>query len=141
MIIAQACLGVLLHIDENITKDDLEKFPLAEYAAEHWADHMQYKGISQNIKDGMECLFDPNNHHFSVWAWIYKPEQPMHIHGRSGRLSQIRATLLHYAGFYGLHEVVEFLIIERSQNVNTRGFDHKETPLDVSSRRGYSEVA
>jgi hypothetical protein len=34
-IVAQACLGVLLHLDENITKDSLKDFPLAEYAAEH----------------------------------------------------------------------------------------------------------
>ena len=32
---AQACLGMLLHIDQNVTRDDLETFPLAKYAAEH----------------------------------------------------------------------------------------------------------
>ena len=32
---AQACLGMLLHFDNNIAKDDLDKFPLAEYAAEY----------------------------------------------------------------------------------------------------------
>ena len=31
----EACLGVLLHLDENVTGDTLKKFPLAEYAAEH----------------------------------------------------------------------------------------------------------
>jgi len=38
-IIAQACLGVLLHIDEDITNDGLKKFPLAEYAAQYWVAH------------------------------------------------------------------------------------------------------
>ena len=140
-IIAQASLGVLLHIDENITKDDLEKFPLAEYAGEHLADHARFEGVSRNIKDGMERLFDPNNHRLSVWVWIYDPERPMSEDRRSERPSQVRGTPLHYAGFYGLHEVVEFLIIERSQNVNALGFDLEETPLGVASRRGYSEVA
>jgi hypothetical protein len=32
---AQACLGMLLHLDKSITRTDLERFPLAEYAAEH----------------------------------------------------------------------------------------------------------
>ena len=33
-LIMQACLGVLLHLDEDITKDSMKKFPLAEYATE-----------------------------------------------------------------------------------------------------------
>jgi hypothetical protein len=32
---AQGCLAMLLHLNKNITRNDLEKFPLAEYAAEH----------------------------------------------------------------------------------------------------------
>jgi len=139
-IIAQASLGVLLHINENITKDDLGKFPLAEYAAEHWAGHARFEGVSSNIKDAMECLFDPNNHHFSVWAWIVHAEWGVDILSRSERPSQVRESPLHYAGFHGLHEVIKFLIVERSQNVNARGFRRKETPLSVASRQGYSEV-
>jgi len=140
-IIARACLGVLLQIDENVTKDDLEKFPLAEYAAKHWAGHARFEGVSPNIKDGMKRLFDPNNHHLSVWVWIYDPDQMVGIRYMSERPSQVRVTSLHYAGFHGLHEVVEFLIAERSQNVNTRGLNRRETPLSVACRRGHSEVA
>ena len=37
---AQACLGLLLHLDKDVvTRDSLEKWPLAEYAAEHWNGH------------------------------------------------------------------------------------------------------
>ena len=32
-VVAQACLGLLLHLDETVTKDSLKNFPLAEYAA------------------------------------------------------------------------------------------------------------
>jgi hypothetical protein len=50
-IVAQACLGVLLHLDENITNDGLEKFPLVEYAAEHWVGHAR---VPQHARcDGM----------------------------------------------------------------------------------------
>ena len=139
--IAQACLGVLLQIDENVTKDDLEKFPLASYAAKHWAGHARFEGVSPNIEDGMKHLFDPNNHHFSIWVRIYRPERPMGIHSIYERLPHIRATPLHYAGWHGLYEVVKFLIIERSQNVNAQGFRRQETLLSVASRQGYSEVA
>ena len=142
-IIAQACLGVLLHIDENVTKDDLKKFPLAEYAAEHLGGHARFEGVSPKIQDGMKRLFDPSNrnHHFSVWVWIYHPEWRMARPDKCERQSPAVATPLHHAAFYGLHDIVKFLIIERSQNVNARGFNRGETPLSVACRRGYCEVA
>src|SRR5580658_8672108 len=34
-LVAQACLGILLHLDNHITSDSLGGFPLAEYAAKH----------------------------------------------------------------------------------------------------------
>ena len=140
-VIAQACLGLLLHIDESTTKDDLERFPLAKYAAKHWAGHARFEGVSPNIQDGMERLFDPSNRHFSVWVWIYHLEWPGDILDGFERRSWTRGTPLHYAAFSGLRDVVKFLIVERSQDVNARGFDYDETPLAVASRRGYSEVA
>ena len=46
---AQACLGMLLHLDKNITRDDLERFPLAEYAAEHWVGHARFEDVSRTV--------------------------------------------------------------------------------------------
>jgi len=140
-VVAQACLGVLLHIDERITNDGLERFPLAEYAAEHWVGHARFQDVSPNIQDGMKRLFDPYNCHFSVWVWIYDPDGPERSYRRSGCPSQARATPLHYAAFCGLHDVVKFLIVERSQNVDARGFDEEVTPLGVASQWGHIEVA
>ena len=139
-IMAQSCLGVLLHIDEGITKDDLERFPLAKYAAKHWVGHAQFQGVSPNVQDGMKCLFDPNNHHLSVCVWIYDPERGTED-SRFECPSQPRATALHYAAFNGLHDIARFLIVERAQNVNDRGLNWGQTPLGVASGMGHSEVA
>jgi ankyrin repeat protein len=139
-IIARACLGVLLHIDEKVTWQDLEKFPLAEYAAQHWVGHARFEGVSPNIQDGMKCLFDPKNHHFAIWVWIYDPGSSVFGDGWE-RGSQVRASPLHYAAFCGLHDVAKFLIVDRSLNVNARGFAGSETPLIVASRQGHYEVA
>jgi len=139
-IIAQACLGVLLQIDEDITEGDLERFPLASYASEHWAGHARFEGVSSNIQDGMKRLFDPDSHHVSVCLRIYDPDEEI-AHARSESPSQAKAPPLLYAAWCGLHDIVQFLIVERSQNVNARGFDREETPLIVASRQGYSEVA
>ena len=140
-VVAQACLGVLLHIDQRVTNNDLERVPLAEYAAEHWVGHARFQDVSPNIQDGMKRLFDPSNCHFSVWVWIHDPTCPERSYHRSGCATRAGATPLHYAAFCGLHDVVKFLIVERSQDVNARGFDEEVTPLGVASQWGHTEVA
>jgi ankyrin repeat protein len=55
--------------------------------------------------------------------------------------TRAKGTPLHYAALSGLHDVVNYLIVERSQNVNARGPIADETPLAAASRRGYSEVS
>jgi hypothetical protein len=58
-LVTQACLGILLHLDKDVvTSDTLNKWPLAEYAAEHWDDHARFEDVSQNVEDGMKQLFD-----------------------------------------------------------------------------------
>ena len=138
-IVAQACLGVLLHVDKNVTEDSLEEFPLAEYAAENWVGHAQIENVSSEVQDGMERLFDPNRSHFSVWVSICDPERPWRQ--RYERSGKARATPLHYAAFCGMHDIAAFLIVEHSQDVNARGFDDEETPLHVASRYGHSDIA
>jgi ankyrin repeat protein len=39
-----------------------------------------------------------------------------------------------------MHDVTKFLIVNYSQDVNARGFDKRETPLHVASRRGRVDV-
>ena len=142
-IIAQACLGVLLHLDKDVTEDSLEKFPLADYAAEHWVRHARFEDVSSEVQDGMKRLFDPNKHHLSVWSWIRDPDPESFWSRppRSERAVQAGATPLHYAASCGIHDVAAFLIVERSQDVNARGFNKEEAPLHVASRRGHADVA
>jgi ankyrin repeat protein len=141
IIVAQACLGVLLHLDENITADSLKDFPLAEYAAEHWVDHARVENVSSNVVDEMKRLFDPSKSHLSVWVWIYGPEDPGLRLERSERPAEAKATSLHYAAVYNMHSIATFLIVEHSQDVNARRFGKMETPLHVSSRWGSVETA
>ena len=64
---AQACLGILLHLDQNIvSRGSLEEYPLAEYAAEYWVGHSRFKGVSGNIEDGMKRLFHPIKLHLAI---------------------------------------------------------------------------
>ena len=141
-VIAQTCLGVLLHLDENVNEDSLEKFPLAKYAAEHWVGHARFEDVSSSVQDGMKRLFDPNKHHFFVWIWIHDPDPgSFWISSRYEHAVQARAIPLHYAALCGIHDVAAFLIVERSQDVNAWGFTDEEAPLHVASRRGHADVA
>ena len=139
-IVAQACLGVLLHFDENTTEDSLEEFPLAEYAAEHWVGHARIENVASKVQEGTKRLFDPSKSHFLVWVWIYDLEYPRPRSERSKSPEKAKATPLHYAASCGMYDVVKFLIVEHSQDVSARGFRDEETPLHVASRRGHADV-
>jgi ankyrin repeat protein len=135
-IVAQACLSTLLHLDEDITKDSLEEFSLAKYAAEHWVGHARSENVWPHIGDATKCLFEPSEHHLSVWVWIYDPEDGEHRSEDSEFSLQNRATPLHYAAACGLDGIAKFLIVERSQDVNARFFRKDETPPGVACRMG-----
>ena len=141
-LVAQVCLGILLHLDKNITRDVLEKFPLAEYAAEHWFKHARFKGVSENADEGMKQLFDGRKPHFSVWLWIYDPTKPSWYQDNRATVPlPPRGTPLHYAAFCGLNNVVKILAVENSQNVNSRSFVDESTPLHLALQEGHVEVA
>ena len=141
-LVAKACLGILLHLDKDVTRGSLPKFPLANYAAEYWFEHARLEGVSQNAEEGTSQIFDLRKPHLAVWLWIYDPttlffwkdEQanaPLTPHG----------TPLHYAGFCGLYDVVKVLAAEHPQDVNSRSFINEETPLHLTSRVGHIDVA
>ena len=118
-VVTQACLGILLHLDASINEDGLQKFPLAEYAAEHWVGHARFESISANAEEGMKQLFNPSKPHLGIWLWIYDPElDPWERKKRDGRSLTPGGTALHYAALCGFERVVEFLVITHSQDVH-----------------------
>jgi hypothetical protein len=139
-IVGQACLGVLLHLHESIAWAELKHFPLVRYAAKYWVGHSQFEDVWPNVHNGTKRLFDPDHHHFFIWVSIYDPKRG-YVDGDLEIPSQTRGTALHYAAFYGLKDIVKFLIVERSQDVNARYINDNETPLLMASRQGHSEVS
>ena len=49
----QACLRVLLHLDDEVDEESMEDFPLADYAARHWVEHAEFGDVASCITDGM----------------------------------------------------------------------------------------
>jgi hypothetical protein len=165
---AQACLGILLHLDNNIVRrDSIKKYPLTRYAAKYWVDHARFEGVSGNVEDGMKRLFDPSKEHLANWVRIYDPLLPPYIQEKresnelslpgsptehaamppSSPTSQAETLPripiepvdlgpcglpLHYAAHCGLHSTVKFLIIQHSQDVDSRN-SSEFAPLHLAS--------
>ena len=142
-VLAQACLGILLHLPENVTDDSLMQYLLAGYASEHWFEHARFDGVSQDVIEGMNQLFDRTKPHFAIWLWICNPTLSSWERSEIKRAKKPflpRGTPLHYATFCGLRDVVKVLAIG-PQDVNSREFDDRLTPLHLASREGHFEIA
>ncbi len=123
-ILAQACLGVLLQIQDDVEGHMPEDHPLARYAAEHWTTHAQFGGVSSRLQKGVECLFDPGKPHFRVWLTLYDIDAPTDFGAIFYHFTPVHksaAAPLYYAALCGFHDLVEHLITRYSQDVNADG--------------------
>jgi ankyrin repeat protein len=132
--VAKACLGLLLHLDKDITRDTLPQFPLAEYAAEHWFEHARFGDVSKSAEEEMLQMFDRGRPHLAIWVWIWHRQK-----SESPPLTTDQRPL-YYAADCDLYDMVEVLATENPQDVNSRGFDFDETPLHVASENGHVDV-
>jgi hypothetical protein len=76
-LVTRACLGILLHLPKDVTRDSLQKYHLAEYAAEHWVDHARFKDVLQHVEDGMKRLFDPSKSHLASLGLDTRPRSTL----------------------------------------------------------------
>ena len=140
-LVAKACLGILLHLDKDITRDTLPEFPLAQYAAKYWFEHARFEGVSQNV-EGMSQMFDRIKSHFAVWLWIWDPTLPPWTRKKLANAPLTpHGTPLHYAAFCGLYDVAKVLAAEHPQDVKSRSFIGKKTPLHLTSQVGNMDLA
>ena len=137
-ILAEACLGVLLRLDDRVDRDNVENFPLARYAAQYWPAHARLENTSSRIKDGMEYLFNAGKPHFATWLWIYNNDR----NGFSMATispKKPEAVPLYYAAMLGFRGLAEHLIAEHPEHVNDRG-GRGVTPMHVAARAGHVDI-
>jgi hypothetical protein len=168
-IVAQACLGVLLRLDEHIDEETIKNFPLAEYAAEHWDGYARFGNVSSLIKDGIDRLFDAEKPYFTVWRWIsnikYNPhtstmnpkETPLCIAAELGLGDLVQRLLIKYpedlntkgslwgpplcAAVAGGHAHVTSLLLEHGANAHLKGTQrYHQLPMHLASRFGHVEI-
>ena len=137
-ILAQACLSVLLRLDDGIDKGSSNEFPLAEYAARHWVDHAHFGNVASYIQHGMELLFDPAKSHFAAWVWIYDVDESLVT--PTPHPMRPPADPLYYSVLCGFEGLVEHLIDHCRMNVNARGGRYV-TPLHAALYKGHIAIA
>ena len=117
-LIAQACLGVLLRLDDDVDRNNAKDIPLAEYAARYWVDHAQFEKVSLRIQETMEFLFDADKPQWPAWIRVCDIDKGWFTFSNH----EVNAAFpLYYAALCGFYDLVEHLICKYPEHVNTRG--------------------
>ena len=141
-ILAQACVSVLLQLDDRVKVGIDKHSPLAPYAARHWVSHAQYGHVSSRIK-GMKYLFDKDRPHFDSWLRLFdidtKPGAsstfPLFI-----SFHEPEAVPLYYAALSGFRDLAKHIIDKHAHHVNARG-GYYVTPLVAALAGRHFETA
>ena len=140
ILLARACLSVLLQLDDRINEETVQNFPLARYAAQHWVEHARFENVLSDIQEEMDCLFDKNKPHFATWIWLYDIEHPWGRYSLMPHPTEPDTVPLYYAVLCGFRDLAERLLCVHPQDVNARGGDH-ETPLHAAFEQGHPDIA
>ena len=137
-ILAQACLGVLLRLDDHVNKYNVGDIPLARYAAQYLVEHAGFEKVASRIQDAMEYFFDADKPHWAAWCRVqmidkrwedFTPEKEM------------KDTFpLYYASLGGFYDLAEHLVGKHPEHINSRG-GLMMTPLVAALGGKHFEVA
>jgi len=125
-ILALACLGVLLRLDDRVDKVGAKDIPLAEYAARHWVDHAKFEGVASRLRDTMEYFFDADKPHWAAWLRVYNIDNPWAWTTLDSRVPD--ASPLYYATLCGFHDLTKYLVVKHPELIIATG-GHRITPL------------
>ena len=137
-ILAQACLGVLLRLDERAYKSNVGDIPLVEYAARHWVGHAGFENVASRIRDAMEYFFDADKPHWTAWSRVQNVDVSWDWFTPDERADD--AFPLYYASLGGFYEVAEHLVGKHPEHINARG-GQMVSPLVAALRGKHFEVA
>jgi ankyrin repeat protein len=139
-VLAQACITVLLQLDEKVDRKRLEAFPLAYYAAQHWVDHAKYGDVASQFQGPIEQVFNPSKPYFAAWAWVHDIDSSGGGRILEKRPKQPKTTALYYAALCGFSGLANQLIITHGEDVNIKCGYHG-SPLHAASSKGHVDAA
>jgi ankyrin repeat protein len=138
-ILAQACLGVLLRLDDH-DKDNVGDIPLAKYAAQYWVDHAGFEQVASRIRDAMEYFFDADKPHWAAWCRVQMIDKQWELFVPEKGLEDSDAFPLYYASLRGFYDLAEHLVGKHPEHINARS-GQMVTPLVAALHGKHFEVA
>ena len=136
-ILAQACLGVLLRLDDRVDKNNLDDIPLLEYAARYWIDHARFENVSSLIRDAMEYFLDADKPHWASWSRV----QMADLEWESFSVWDAdAASPLYFASLGGFYDLAELIVGKHPEHINARG-GQMATPLVAALRGKHFRIA
>ena len=118
VILAQACLGTLLCLDDQTDKDSVEKIPLFRYAGEYWHQHVLIGNVELGIADALDCFFDTDKPHFSAWVRLQGRTNLGITYFSTPDDASVSVSPLCFAAGKGLRGLVERITTKHPQLVN-----------------------
>jgi len=137
-VMAQACLGVLLRLDDSAEENGVgNSSSLAGYAAKHWVAHARFQDVSSRVRNAMGCLFDLDKPYFSGWLRLYDVDldlgtSPLYQFVPSEKFD---AGPVYYAALCGFRGLVENLIVKYPHLVDATGGVYQSPALAALGRR------
>ena len=144
-ILAQACLGALLSVDDPTSEDRAGEFHLSAYAYEYWFKHAQVGNVESHIRDALDHLFDLDKPHFAAFSSSSRAHAPFHLRfsfesGEKSKGVLSPAVPFYFAAISGLSGLAERLIVaKRLQILSFCG--HKGTLLHLAVRERHIKTA
>jgi ankyrin repeat protein len=118
LILAQACLGVLLSVDDRTPEDSLEDISLLTYAHSYWIEHVQVGEVELCLKDALDCIFDLDKPHWE--AFLRREGMDLKLRRTSDQDSKgvpTRAAPLFFASINGLSGLAGRLMVANPRQV------------------------
>ena len=137
-ILTQACLGVLLRLDDGDNEDNFGDIPLVKYAARHWFDHAGFENVSSHVQDAMEYFFDADKPHWTAWCQVQEVDAQWESFYPDERKDD--ASPLYYASLGGFYDLTEHLVGKHPGYINARS-GQMVTPLVAALRGKHFQVA
>jgi ankyrin repeat protein len=136
-ILAQACLGVLLRLDDRVNEDNVGDI-LVGYAARHWVDHARFENVRSRIRDAMEYFFDADKPHWMPWCRVQEIDEEWDESPPNEGIND--ALPLYFASLGGFYDLAEYLVGKHPEHINARG-GRMVTPLVAALHGKYFQVA